>query len=428
MPYSNITSRFLFLLLFSVSGIHYSQAQENSPYSRYALGNWKSGKNAHYRGMADVSTADRHSLIVNPDNPASYSALKLTSFQFGVEGVSSNIKNGTEANRVGSLSLAYLSLGLPVSKHIGVSFGILPFTRSKYAMQQNDSIDGISKVVYDYYGGGGTQKIYVGAAYRMGNLSIGLNSGYLFGNVINSSDETFTDTLKIISSSVTGRTVVGGVFLQPGIQYAQALNENYTLSFGASYTLAQDLHGKRDIYWKSFFGDVSDPTYQYNVDSVVSQKGTVYIPSILTAGMQISHGDQWKAGIEYRSSNWEKYSSYQTADSTGKSWMMSAGASFTPDPNAVNQQWKRMSFRAGVYTGKDIFSFRNTSLPNTAVTVGITYPIRRGGLNSSIGQLNLAIEAGQRGTLKNELIQESYTRMVLGLTFNDRWFIKRKYD
>ncbi|HNF72591.1 MAG TPA: hypothetical protein PLP34_09260, partial [Chitinophagaceae bacterium] len=214
MPYSNITSRFLFLLLFSVSGIHYSQAQENSPYSRYALGNWKSGKNAHYRGMADVSTADRHSLIVNPDNPASYSALKLTSFQFGVEGVSSNIKNGTEANRVGSLSLAYLSLGLPVSKHIGVSFGILPFTRSKYAMQQNDSIDGISKVVYDYYGGGGTQKIYVGAAYRMGNLSIGLNSGYLFGNVINSSDETFTDTLKIISSSVTGRTVVGGVFLQ----------------------------------------------------------------------------------------------------------------------------------------------------------------------------------------------------------------------
>jgi hypothetical protein len=62
-------------------------AQENSPYSRYALGNLVSGKNAAYRGMAGVCMADDNPLVNNPDNPASYSYLKLTSFQVGVEGI-----------------------------------------------------------------------------------------------------------------------------------------------------------------------------------------------------------------------------------------------------------------------------------------------------------------------------------------------------
>lgn len=42
--------------------------------------------------------------------------------------------------------------------------------------------------------------------------------------------------------------------------------------------------------------------------------------------------------------------------------------------------------------------------------------------------VNLGVELGQRGSLNNGLVRERYTRVVLGLTLNDRWFVKRKYD
>lgn len=403
-------------------------AQENSPYSRYALGNLVSGKNAAYRGMAGVCMADDNPLVNNPDNPASYSYLKLTSFQVGVEGISNNIRNAATANRTGSLTLSYVNIGIPVSKRMGISFGLLPFTRAKYAMQQSDSLPGISKVIYDYYGGGGTQKIYVGTAYRFGDYAVGVNTGYLFGNVINSVDETFTDTLKIISSSVTSRTLVGGVFIQPALTMVKKIKGDLQMSAGISYTLSQNANGRKDTYWKSFFGSVTAPQYQYNVDSIVEKRGKVYLPGNLAVGIMVRNGDIWKAGLDVNMSNWQQYRSYGVADSTTKAVSVRLGGSITPDPTSVRQTWKRMSFRGGLYFGKDMLKFNNTELTQAGFTLGAGYPIRRSNLATSMGQLNAAIDIGQRGTLKNSLLLESYTRFVIGFTFNDRWFIKRKYD
>jgi len=32
------------------------------------------------------------------------------------------------------------------------------------------------------------------------------------------------------------------------------------------------------------------------------------------------------------------------------------------------------------------------------------------------------------GTKANGLLQETYVRLTLGLSLNDKWFVKRKYD
>jgi hypothetical protein len=60
------------------------------------------------------------------------------------------------------------------------------------------------------------------------------------------------------------------------------------------------------------------------------------------------------------------------------------------------------------------------------MTLGIGYPIRR--TNLSIGQINASLELGRRGVAENGLVRESFTRFSVGLTFNDKWFIKRRYD
>ena len=37
-------------------------------------------------------------------------------------------------------------------------------------------------------------------------------------------------------------------------------------------------------------------------------------------------------------------------------------------------------------------------------------------------------EIGSRGTTDNNLIKENFIRFGIGLTLNDRWFIKTKYE
>jgi hypothetical protein len=47
---------------------------------------------------------------------------------------------------------------------------------------------------------------------------------------------------------------------------------------------------------------------------------------------------------------------------------------------------------------------------------------------AGLSTLDLAIKFGERGTIENGLINESFTQIVLGLTINEKWFIKRKYN
>ncbi len=427
MQYWNtITNKVLLVALIGSFTTYNSFAQENSPYSRYGLGNIKSTENVANRGMGGISIADTNAQVSNPTNPATFAFLKLTSYQLAVEGTGVTIRNSSESNQTGSLVLSYINIGLPVTKHIGVSFGLMPQTRSRFEMQEIATISGISQVTYNYYGGGGTQKVYLGAAYKFSDYSFGLSTGYLFGNVVNSTDANFTDSLKIISSSVNSRVNVGGVFLQLGALMNKPLKEKYHIALGASYTLSQRAGAKKDTYWKSYRGSVASPTYEYSVDSIIEYKGKIIIPGKLSVGAMFSNSNYWKAGIDFVTSNWSNYRSFGEQDSTTTSWMLKVGGAITPDADAVGKTWKRITYRAGLYTGKDIFRFNSTNLPVMGGTIGFGYPIRRTML--SIGQINASLDIGKRGTTKNGLLSEGYTRFSLGFTFNDKWFIPRKYD
>lgn len=414
----------LFVLAFSVH--QKIVAQENSPYSRYGLGNLKQIENIANRGMGGIAIADDNPLIANPVNPATYTGLKLTAYQIGIEASLVKIKSNNSSNRTGSTTLAYMNIGIPVSKKMGISFGLLPQTRSKYSFAKTDSIDGISKVNYNYYGGGGLQKIYVGAAYKLGEVSVGFNTGYNFGNLVNSSESSFTDSLKILSNNITGRTTMGGAFWQVGALWHKKISTNYSLKIGATYSGAQSINAKKEAYWESFLGDISSPDYVRRIDSVKNLTGKIKIPSNWGVGVILGYGDQWQIGMDLTASDWSKYSAYGNADSFSNMYMIKLGGAFTPDVNSVSDYWKKMTFRAGLYTGQDIFKFNNTNLKKSGATLGIGYPIRR--TNSSIGQINAAFEIGKRGTTDNGLVSENYTRFSFGFTFNDKWFIKRRYD
>ena len=63
---------FISLSAFLLLGVHKTQAQENSPYSRYGLGDLIPQQNILNRAMGGISTAYADYSTVNFANPASY--------------------------------------------------------------------------------------------------------------------------------------------------------------------------------------------------------------------------------------------------------------------------------------------------------------------------------------------------------------------
>src|SRR5688572_10294578 len=116
----------LFLLLFFTT--FQTAAQENSPYSRYGLGNTVPNTNIVNRGMGGISAGYSDIYSVNVNNPASYSSFLSVpepgskKLQYGrvLLDAGLNFENKTlrEPNNVGSFSntnvlFSYFQLGIP---------------------------------------------------------------------------------------------------------------------------------------------------------------------------------------------------------------------------------------------------------------------------------------------------------------------------
>jgi len=420
MPKFRLLNILLSLLSLSVA------AQENSPYSRYGIGLLQARENIANRGMGGAAIADRSNQLINPINPASYSALRLTSFQLGLNGSLFTIKSNTAQNQTGGFGLSYVNMAFPISKSGALSFGLLPYSLVNYRMRKSDSIPGISRVLYDYLGSGGIQKVYLGAAQEYKGFSLGFNLAYLFGSYQNNLAESFTDSLNIFNTNVVRRTRLNGFTWDVGASYTYTFKDEYYANVGLTFSNGATLNGLQDQYWYAAIGDVTTGPYFYAADSMIEEVGRVNLPSQLGAGIQIGNGAHWKFGIDYQMTDWSQYRFYNKVDSFTSSSALRLGGEFTPDVNDKFNAYKRISYRLGAYLTNEPLRLNGTQLSAQGVTVGIGYPIRR--TLYSIGQLNTALEMGKRGTLDNGLIQENYTRFSIGVTLNDRWFLKRKYD
>ncbi|MCS7074617.1 MAG: hypothetical protein NZ108_09140, partial [Bacteroidia bacterium] len=97
-----------------------------------------------------------------------------------------------------------------------------------------------------------------------------------------------------------------------------------------------------------------------------------------------------------------------------------AGVEYIPD---VNGKWlKKMAYRAGAAWEQMNIILDNYQLSQVAVTAGIGIPFLR-----TASRVNLGFEYAFRGKTDNGLIKEDFFRVRIGINFNDRWFIKRKF-
>ena len=108
----------------------FAQSGTNSPYSQYGLGLLSDQTSGFNRGMNGLGLGFREHNQVNYINPASYSSIDSLSFIFdvGISGQVTNFDEGGVKKNANNSNFEYAVAGFRAARHLGVSFGIIPFT------------------------------------------------------------------------------------------------------------------------------------------------------------------------------------------------------------------------------------------------------------------------------------------------------------
>lgn len=424
---------FFCLLGVSVLSAKNAVAQDNSPYSRFGLGEVSRSENAVNLGMGGVAQAYGDAQSINFVNPASYSRLQLVTFDVGVHGGSRRLSSRDASSSAGFGTLSYLQLGMPLSPKWGLNIGIRPLTRVSYnvAMPEERTFFDTLKVntVNQFEGNGGIYQAYVGSGIGFGGFSVGVNIGYIFGNVTNSTKALFPAESNITPSRDMKRTSYGSFFYTLGLQQNIKLGNDLNLQLGVSGNLEQKLSAKRERLQETLFYDQASDEYDTRdtVKYTSGDRGDLIYPQSIGAGIMLSKTDKFSVGVDYNTSKWSNFRNYGSIDSTQDSWRMSVGGQFVPNAQSFSGYWNKVTYRLGGYFGKDYVRLAGMDMNTLGFSIGAGFPVRR--IMPAMNQftmINAAFEVGSRGNV--DQLRETYYRLTLGFTLSDRWFLKAKYD
>lgn len=407
-----------------------TQAQENSPYSRYGLGDIIPAQNILNRGLGGLSTAYADVQSVNFSNPASYSEIKLTTLDIGLDYSSRRLRatNPPRSFRSAYLIPSYFQIGLPISKkkNIGMNIGLRPLTRINYDVTRSTRTS-IDSVQYNFKGSGGSYQAFTGIGFGIKSLRVGINAGYMFGNKqYNTRVNFLNDSIDYKKTNSSDTTRFGGLFFNLGLQYRIKLNSKTVLRLGLSGNMQSNMKAKRDIKRETYINDVNVGIV--TIDSIyqkVNEKGTVVYPSNWSAGFMITRGDKLIFGGELNFGNWDQYRYYGMEDNLVKNWTARFGIQVTPSINSTNY-WKRVAYRVGTSFGPDQVKINN-NIPQYILTFGAGLPVRRNAYTNQFTTVNTSFELGFKGDKTND-IRENIFRLSLGFNLSDIWFTKPKYQ
>jgi hypothetical protein len=425
-------------------------AQDNSPYSRYGIGDLVNHSSILNRGMGGASISFGSERFINITNPASYSYLgfnagkgngNLISFEVGSEFDSRtlNQKNPTAKYNSKNLLFNYMQLGMQVGKsgNWGITFGLIPVARENYKIENRKRLPNIDSALTIFEGSGGTYRALLGTGYRKNNFSFGINTGYTFGKKdITTNRKLLNDSIVYYESTSNSKTSYGNVFLQTGVLYNLAINKTQSMQFGATYELQTKLRAKQDVERLVYDNDnLNNPAS--GIDSIFVQKnvsGTIVMPGTLGIGVNYRKIDTVRSSdlilaADFLTTSWNNYRFYGQKDLVKSNWAVKTGIQWIPSKIA-NRYWSRVHYRGGFNYGTDYIAAAGKTMPVYAVTLGLGLPIPTSArVDKSIVQpvVNLAFEAGKRGD-RNISLRENFVKISLSVSLADIWFFRRKFD
>ena len=406
-------------------------ATTTSPYSQYGLGSLNKGLLPQTKAMGGISTAINRISgynTINVLNPASYSAINLTSIDIGVLGTFNTLQQGNvTGQRNGNVRLSHFNFAAPVSKRSALSFGLVPYSELGYNYRNSGTVD-TNSINYIYSGDGGLSKAYAGYGFGIGrHLSFGANVSYIFGNLRKFRSAEIPNLFGSINTRSERSNSVGGINFDYGTQVSFDLSETKHLTFGYSGSANSSLNSKVTNVVTQY--RVFDEDEGSAIDTLSNQNianGKIKLPLMHHVGISYQKDGKFLIGADYSLGSWSKAVIPGETSVLQDSQSFNIGGQFTPNNNSLRSYLALVDYRLGARYEKTNMRISNTDIKEYALTFGLGLPLPRNG--GAFYKVNLAGEYGQRGTLSNNLIKENFFTVHIGFTLNDTWFNRYKFD
>ncbi|WP_289664592.1 hypothetical protein [Flavobacterium panacagri] len=397
-----------------ISFVSFAQQGTASPYSFFGIGDVRFKGTLENRSMAGVAV-EQDTIHLNLENPASYASLLQTTFTVGGTFATSNLKTSTQSEKAQRTTFDYLALGIPMGK-FGASFGLIPVSSVGYKIfTDNTATEGLTSSQLE--GKGGVNKVYFGLGYKITrNWNIGADAQYNFGKITTTTLEAVTGVQN--STAEVNTSEISGMAFSFGTMYQQKVYKKISIFSSLSYSFAGNLNSDNTRVF-SVQGD-PDP-YTQAVDPT-----KLKLPNKLSIGLGIGEARKWLVGANMTfqgDGQLENYYNKMNNVSYQNYSKFALGGYFLPNYNSFTSYMSRITYRAGLKYEKIGLIVNNESIKDYGMTLGVGIPIPQ-----SFSNLNFGVEFGKRGTISSDLVQENYVNFSLSFSFNDRWFVKSKFQ
>ena len=414
------------LLLTMVTGMAIAQNNTNCPYTRYGYGDLSDQGFGNSKAMGGIAFGLRDGAQINPLNPASYTAIDSLTFIFegGVSLQNMNVNNGGVKLNAKNSSFDYLAMQFRLHPRIAMSVGLLPFSSVGYNVSDSKFANGVSQT-RSFTGDGGLHQLYAGLGVKvLKKLSVGVNASYFWGDITRSTTVLYPET--------SGST---SYIEQKGISIS-----DYKLDFGAQYTLDFDKKHSMTI------GAVFSPKHKLNNDyTVVTQNSTTVsnsfdatfeLPNMFGIGLTYNYDKRLTVGVDYSLQQWSKakfainaVDNERVSEDFDETYTycdrhkISMGAEYIP--NLIGRSYlAHIKYRLGAYYTTPYYKINGEKASREyGVTAGFGLPVPRSRSILSISGQFVRVKG-----LETNMVNENIFRVSIGLTFNERWFFKRRVE
>ncbi len=412
-----------------------AQSGTNSPYSQYGFGEQTDQATGFNKGMNGLGLGYRKGDQVNVLNPASYSAMDSLTFIFdaGASGQLTNFEENEKRINAKNANFEYVVAGFRAFKHLGVSFGIMPFSNVGYAYSNTQKVGDVNATTYTntYTGTGGIHQVFLGFGWEIfKGFSLGVNGSYLWGDyersLVNSYSDAYTNTLsKYYTASISDYKV------DFGAQIAIPLSKKSDLTFGFTYGLGHKMNADPECKVIS----TNSQTLVADTASYVAKDG-FELPTVMSGGFMLNLNGRLRVGADYQLQKWAKvgypvYSmnggkpTYQvTKDNFKDRHRITVGGDYCKDQSS-RRFFDRIHFRAGASYATPYLKINGQDGPKEiSVSAGFGIPIINYWNNRSM--LNISAQWVRMDA--SNYLKENTFRINIGLTFNEDWFMKWKVN
>ena len=406
-----------------------------SVYSFQGLGSLNHQGMPNNVGMGEVGIGAPTIWHINTQNPANLVYNRFSTFQLGLEvdrrSFSGQDVSGTDADG----GLRFLGFAFPIMPgKWSSSLTVLPYSSVSYNTFSEGDIDATAgefgQISNSRGEGGLTNFTWANGFTIKKKLNVGLKINYTFGAIEKSSNIFLLERREVVvdgdttivnfqlgsPSNFTQNQSYSDINFQFGLGYRHELAESKYLNFGFIYSPNSSLNGTSELS----LARLSQTGNEQDTLDLGSENIRFDLPTSYGFGMSYEKSDHYKIGFDIESQLWSKAG--MASQEYNNSVKIAVGAEWIPDFDNVSSFLKRTKYSFGFNYHKLPYIVNNQALIDFGINFGASLPV------SGYSSVDLAFKWGQLGETTNGLIKETYYKVVIGATINDRWFIKRKYD